>query len=216
MQRPIAFKMLFTGNTAVHRVRLEPLDVSTLKGDEYAPAIVVARKSTMLSDLETGIVDATDIVAVRDGDWANAILILAGEEDIQINNSREKSVQQSAQPPGNAGDDCFFESVKKTTPGLLSLSRKVIDLIRSAGVQGELVEKSKGRWVNTPTNSFTLKVQPRKKNLQFTLYGNPSSYNHDGFLLQDQNSYSRGWVNTEDDAKKLAAFVVLSNDRRTR
>lgn len=208
MERPIAFKVLPADKSNVLRMRVEPLDVASIKRSVTSPAVVVARRVTLLPDLGTGIVDAADIVAVSNGDWSSAILVVT--EDAE------------AQPASSSGygsisdDEAFLASVNEVAPGLSHLASKTISLIRAAGVHGRLVEKTKGRWVNTPVNSFTLKVQPRKGNLQFTIYGNPSTYKHDGFLLQDQNSYSRGWVNDESDARSLAAFAAQAHSRRAK
>ncbi|MCL2876997.1 MAG: hypothetical protein FWF12_12160 [Betaproteobacteria bacterium] len=213
MERPIALKMLSEGKITVHRVRTEPLNIATLNITTNAPAVLVARKATMLTELESGIVDASDIIAAADGDWSNAILVLA--ENIEVQQNKFPS-----QTNNSVGDERFFQSVEKLAPFLLPLSRRTVELIRSAGVEGELVEHSQGRWINSPLNIFTLRVQPQRRNLQFTLYGNPSSYEHDGFLDQDRPGYSRGvahrGVKTEDDAKKLAALVKQSYARKTK
>jgi hypothetical protein len=68
--------------------------------------------------------------------------------------------------------------------------------------------------VNRPLNSFTLKAQPRKGNLQFTLYGNPETYDAGEFLRKDQNSYSRGWVEEFGDVPKFAMLVTEAHSRR--
>lgn len=208
MDRPIAFKVLPLGEAKLFRVRAEPLDVASIKAQSAAPAVVVSRKAAMLTDLEAGIIDAADIVAITEGDWSNAILIVTGDEP-------STAVAEAAQKIPKS-DEAFLQSVHEVAPSLVDVARATVEAIRSAGVRGQLIEKTKGRWVNSPVNSFTLKVQPRKKNLQFTLYGNPSSYQHNGFLLQDQNSYSRGWVNNVADAETLAKFVSQSHARRTK
>lgn len=209
MQRPIALKLLPEGSVEVHRVRTEPLDVSTLAKSFRGPAIILARNATLLSDLEAGLVDAGDIIAAKAGDWANAILIILPDTV-----DRHSSETSAASFNERIGDEKFLQSVTDTAPHLKILGRAIIDLIRAEGVGGDLVEKSKGRWVNAPVNSFTLKVQPRVGNFQFTIYGNPSSYDADDFLLQDQNSYSRGWVKNLSDAQKLASLIKLAYSRR--
>lgn len=206
MERPIAFKVLPAGETRLFRVRAEALDLTSINGPVVTPAVVVTRKATMLTDLATGIVDANDILAVTDGDWTNAILIVIDDELAKKVAPEEKNVPNS--------DEAFIQSVHDVAPSLVELSEATVSAIRSSGVEGQLVEKTKERWVNAPVNSFTLKVQPRKQNLQFTLYGNPSSYQHNGFLRQDRNSYSRGWVNDQADAKTFAGLVAQAHARR--
>ncbi len=208
MDRPIAFKVFSAGEVKLFRVRAEPLDVASINRPALAPAVVVTRKATILADLEAGIVDAADILALTEGDWSNAILVVTDDEPAKDVVSVDQRLPKK--------DEAFLQSVQEVGPSLSDLARVTVEAIRSAGVVGQLVEKTKGRWVNSPVNSFTLKVQPRKQNLQFTLYGNPSSYQHNDFLHQDQNSYSRGWVNNVADAKMLAELVSQSHARRTR
>lgn len=208
MHRPIAFKLLPVGEVKLFRIGAVPLDVSSIKGLAAGPAVVVTRKATILADLATGIVDAADILAISDGEWANAIMIVTEDESVEdVTSAQSKTVNN---------DNAFLQSVHEIAPSIVGLAQTTVGLVRAAGVEGQLVKMTKGRWVNSPVNSFTLKVQPRKKNLQFTLYGNPSSYQHGGFLRQDQNSYSRGWVNNEAEAKTLAGLVAQAHSRKTK
>ncbi|MCR8724136.1 hypothetical protein [Frigidibacter sp. ROC022] len=209
MERPIAFKVLPFEDGKLFRMKAEPIDAASIKGTTVAPAVVVARKAAILGEMETGIFDAEDILAITDGDWTNAILIVVNQDQ-----SDELVAPLSQEMQNNDAD--FLDSVRKLEPSLAKLAEATVAEVRSQGVEGKLVEKSKGRWVNSPINSFTLKAQPRKKNLQFTLYGNPSSYEHGGFLRPDQNSYSRGWVETEDDVKTFAGLVFQAHSRKKR
>jgi len=111
-------------------------------------------------------------------------------------------------------DKEFFSTLTKYNTHLAKLARETIDLIRSSGVTGELVEDSNGRWVNRPINIFTIKVQPRAENISFTLYGEPDIYNLDDFLRKDQNSYSRGWIKDSTDVKKFAGLAKDAHARR--
>lgn len=56
----------------------------------------------MLADLEMGIVDATDILAVSGGDWTNAILVVS--ED----NIADETTRNGLKPP--EGDQAFLQS----------------------------------------------------------------------------------------------------------
>ncbi|HEV2748690.1 MAG TPA: hypothetical protein VGW34_15520 [Allosphingosinicella sp.] len=155
--------------------------------------------------MSAGIVDVADVVAVTKGDWNDAVLV----------------VLQQSQPTRDvrahkheSGDPAFLSEVRRTAPNLADLAARTVTAIRALGVDGNLVKSRLGRWVNQPLNSFTLKAQPRAGNLHFTLYGNPSSYEAEGFLLQDQNSYSRGWVRNPDDVNILARLVQQAHTRR--
>lgn len=114
-----------------------------------------------------------------------------------------------------SGDDDFVAFVRSYAPGLVDLARETVAAIRAAGVPGEMVEATGRRWVNRPVNSFTLKPQPRVQNLQFTLYGEPRTYGEDDFLRTDQNSYSRGWVTSIDDGRRLATLAAKAHRRRS-
>ena len=211
MHRPIAFKLRPTDAAQVYRVGSEPIDIATLSSACNGPAIVVARKASILDELTTGLVDASEIVCAQEGDWNNALLIVVGDA-FDVQESTNVQVRTSAK----SGDDAFMSALSNTAPHLAQLGRQIITLVRSQGVTGELVEKTKGRWVNSPLNSFTLKAQPRAGNIQFTLYGEPDSYNAGEFLRKDQNSYSRGWVKDASDAKTLASLVRQAHARRER
>jgi hypothetical protein len=215
MERPVALKLRTANATEVHQVSFDPAAVGqfrTISGKEV-PAIVVTQRAALLAPMSAAMIDAADVLAISDGDWANAILVVLPE-----NKKTEKGALAIEQPRQSAdgGDAKFLEQVQRTASNLADLAAQTIAAIRGAGVDGELVEGGGGRWVNRPLNTFTLKAQPRVGNLQFTLYGNPDSYNADGFLLKDQNSYSRGWVRKQDDVGRLAELVRVSHARRTR
>lgn len=207
MQKPIALRVSGLAGAECHRVEINPLIGSALKAksDSPAPALVVARRMVMLPDQGAGVIDACDVISVTDGDWSNAVLIVL-----------PAGVPSGPSLPADAvGDARFLAHVERTAPHLFELAARTVAAIRSIGVDGKL-EEAGGRWVNRPTNTFTLKAQPRAGNLQFTLYGNPSSYDVEGFLLQDQNSYSRGWVRGPEDALLFAKLARESHLRRTR
>jgi len=208
MERPIALKLRTTDAVDCHQVSIDPALVDLLRkvSRKSAPAIIVTRKAAIFAKMSAGMFDIADLVAVSDGDWGKTILVVVPEPEP----SGTERLRQIT------GDAKFLKQVERDAPSLAELAGETIAAIRKAGVDGELVESGGGRWVNRPINTFTLKVQPRVSNLHFTLYGNPESYTHNGFLLQDQNSYSRGWVRGSDDVGHLAALAKLSHARRKR
>jgi hypothetical protein len=209
MERPIALKLHVGAAPAVHQVALDPALANNLRltTNRAGPAVIVTRKAEILSAISAGMIDANDLVAVSAGDWSNALLIVLPEADAS---TREPATARVA------GDRKFLEHVQSRAPHLAGLAGQTIRAVRSAGVDGELVESERGRWVNRPLNSFTLKVQPRVGNLHFTLYGNPEEFNSGDFLLPDQNSYSRGWVRNSTDVHRFAQFARLAHQRRDR
>lgn len=192
----------------LYRVEIDPQLGSKLNAqcDSAAPAVVVVRQTAMLPDVSAAVIDIDDVIAANDGDWSNALLIVL-----------PAPVPSGSSVPADAvGDSRFLAHVQRSAPRLFELAVQTVEAIRGAGVEGRLEAAPGGRWVNRPSNIFTLKAQPRAGNLQFTLYGNPSSYNAEGFLLQDQNSYSRGWVRGSEDAQFLAMLARESQRRRAR
>lgn len=209
MENPVAIKLRQTSQSQAFEVSILAQTAQSLKGRSgaNAPAVVVVEAAAILPDLGTGVIDADSVLAVTDGDWSRAILVLAPV-------SQPK--QQAAAAAPTEGDVEFIRQVQDKAPQLAELARQTIGAIRAAGVDGALVEGTGGRWVNRPVNVFTLRAQPRAGNLQFTLYGEPSAYSAGDFLLPDQNSYSRGWVKTIGDADKLATLAKQAEARRKR
>lgn len=209
MDDPVALKLKAADAPEVHRVSIDPDLGARLVAQpgRMRPAVIVAQGATILAAISAGMIDAAKVISVVDGNWDDAILIVLPQGATASNPAQSGIV---------AGDAKFLKYVEQNAPDLADLATRTVAAIRDAGVDGQLVEGSGGRWINRPINTFTLKAQPRAKNLQFTLYGNPDSFDADGFLLPDQNSYSRGWVQTRSDTKRLADLTRLSHARRKR
>jgi hypothetical protein len=202
MEYPIALKLINSDIPTIYRMSIDPALVEQLRSSQTGsvPAIVITRKASILPTMSTCVIDGADTVVIGEGNWADAILIVLSE--------RHRAA--------NEGDSKFLSHVKHNAPSLAELATQTVAAIRAAGVDGELVEGSGGRWVNRPLNTFTLKAQPRVENLQFTLYGNPETYDGNDFLRKDQNSYSRGWVREANDVEVLAELARQSHARRKR
>ncbi|MDF2383243.1 hypothetical protein JMG10_17300 [Nostoc ellipsosporum NOK] len=207
MREPLALKLASGDGVSVLRAGVDPRIGRELavKKEGAVPAMLIVRKAMLFAEQETALIDLQEVVGAVDGDWENALLLIIPEQGVT------ESVAQS-----QGGDTRFIEHVERTAPGLVGLADQVLKKIRASGVEGSLFEASKGRWVNRPINSFTLKVQPRVGNLHFTIYGNPGAFDEPGFLRQDQNSYSRGWVRSLEDADQLARLVRQAHSRRNR
>lgn len=206
MNFPVVFKTRASQAPTAHSISVDPVAVEKLREHSgNGPAVIIAREAAMVVGMKAGMVDPNDIISVTPGDWSNAILILLGDAE-------ESAISEHQA----VGDAAFISQVEQNAPDLKKLALDTLAAIRKAGVDGELVEVGGGRWVNRPLNTFTLKAQPRAGNLHFTLYGNPQTYDADGFLLQDQNSYSRGWVKESKDVAQLAELAQLSHARRRR
>jgi len=149
------------------------------------------------------MIDAADVIASSGGDWADAILIVLPE-----------AVAGERVPAATASDAMFLEEVQRKAPKLTRLAEETISAVRRAGIDGQVEQSKGGRWVNRPVRTFGLKVQPRAGNLQFTLYGEPTTYDSDGFLSQDQHGYSRGWIRNSGDIGRFTELARLSHLRR--
>jgi hypothetical protein len=210
MQSPLALKINDSSGLEVYMVSLDPNIVGQLvvRQPNSAPAILVARSAEILPAVSAGIIDGAEIIALQKGNWAEAILVIMPEAVASIE-GRRLLVRSS-------GDTLFLAHVRRSAPALAELCAQIISAIRDAGIEGDLVERGAGRWVNSPLNTFTLKAQPRAGNLAFTLYGNPETFNANGFLLKDQNSYSRGWISNSHDVGLFTKFALQSHARRKR
>ncbi len=205
MNEPVAMRILQGDAVEVHRVTINPTLAKGLRpsSHRFGPAIIVVREISVVPAQSAGLLDTSSIIGVVDGDWSNAILVVAP--------SSEEENKAFAVP---RGDEAFLNSVASGSPGLSNLAQKTVEALRAGGVDGELIQDKSGRWVNRPINMLTLKAQPRAGNLAFTIYGSPDAFDAGEFLRRDQNSYSRGWISSEDDIDQLVRLAKLSQARR--
>lgn len=211
METPIAFKISGRATAEAFTVKIDAKMVSRhtslIPSTDDLPAVLIVRRAEVIERIAAGVLDTEDILAVIDGDYSRATLIVAPSDTASSNTTAVNE---------NTGDEAFIEAVRTNAPNLAELASTTIAAIRAAGVPGQLEESPGGRWVNKPVNAFTLKAQPRVGNLRFTLYGNPESYGTGSFLKRDQNSYSRGLVVNPDDAKQLADLASKAHARRAK
>ncbi len=215
MKQPIAMKLNEIGGLLVYNVNIDPHFVHkvNLCKPESTQAIMVVQEAAVFPNLNAGMIDTKNILAIHEGNWENAILVVL-PKIVSTGFVEHRRVAQLQSSP--TGDNQFMAHVRQLAPGLQGVAKRVLSDIRAAGVAGELVERGAGRWVNSPLNTFTLKVQHKVNNLAFTLYGNPESYISNGFLHKDQNSYSRGWIKNFEDAETFVGLVKQSHARRAK
>jgi hypothetical protein len=205
MAHPVAFQLRAPDGRQIHAVTLDPAAAAALKrsSHEAAPTILRVGSVEMLGKLQAGVFDAADAEVLVDGDWDNALLIVAPSA-------------AARQPPADAnGDKAFLEYVNIAAPEIHALAAKLLDAIRSAGIEGHLVREG-FRWVNRPLNSFTIAVQTRVKNFQFTLYGGTERFGRSDFIKSDQNGYSRGWVRCDEDVPRFLELAKIAHARKRR
>jgi hypothetical protein len=230
MEKPLALKLNSAGAPNVYRVSIDPTFRQQIpsRRANLAPAVLVTRKATILPEISAGLIDHADIISVTEGNWEDTVLVVLPEistndaERRGLASAGDAKIDAEQREPASPGDAEFLAEVKRRAPDLAMLADRTIAAVRAAGVEGELVKAKKdvkakqdeGRWINRPSNTFTLKAQPRAGNLHFTLYGNPETFKSEGFLLKDQNSYSRGWVRNDHDVGVFAEFARQSYARR--
>ena len=209
MEQPVALKIMPDLDIEVRAVQVSDMLAKELglTGIEPGPAILVAKAALDVSGSSTVLVDRPDISAVYNGDASHAILLILPQGG---------EVQIVGDATNADGDTEFLREARLSAPHLAPLAESIIASIRSKGVEGSLIRKSSGRWINDPVNSFTLKIQPRAKNIHFTIYGNPWTFEDESFLKRDQNSYSRGSVCDFPDVERFARLVAESYSRRSR
>jgi hypothetical protein len=205
MSDPIAFTLRPGSAPAVYPIRLDEAVASRLRGRAVAggSAILVVSDVAMLDKMAAGVFDANDVQVLANGDWSNALLLVMP--------------RRAAPPPAveQEPDREFLDRVARQTPELVGLAQKLIGAVRAAGIEGSLRLEGH-KWVNRPLNTFTVTVQPRARNFQFTLYGGPGRFGVTDFIKSDQNGYSRGWVKIEADVPKFVELAKIAYDRKPR
>ncbi len=149
-------------------------------------------------------------LAVLTVDSNHVLSLVEGEEDHWLV-VRDPTVEKS----DALLDSDFAGFCDSLSKKLGRLSSAVIEGLIEIDPSLDLVRKNSGRWVNLGINFCTLKPQPRNQDIQFTLYGSPTKFDHGGFLKHDQNSYSRGWIKEMDDVAIFLRHAQNSYAMRT-
>ncbi len=202
MSEPIAFK-LRDGVATVHPICLDDMIGKRLagRGRSVNRAVLAVSEVAMLDPMGAGVFDGDRVQVLSEGDWSNALLIVMPALDAIRSGAQEES------------DAEFLRHLERVAPELSALGRKLIEAVRTAGVEGSLYLEGH-RWVNRPLNTFTIAVQTRVKNFQFTLYGGPERFGVTDFIRSDQNGYSRGWVRSEADIPKFVELASIAYARK--
>lgn len=204
MPDPIAFSLRTDRTPAVHSICLDEALAVRLRGRAVGagPAILVVSDVAILDKMAAGVFDANDVQVLAHGDWSHALLLVIPQV------ATPQCVEQ--QP-----DHEFLKRVAQQTPELVELAQQLIGAVRAAGVEGGLHLEGH-KWVNRPLNTFTVTIQPRARNFQFTLYGGPDRFGVTNFIKSDQNGYSRGWVRSGADIPKFVELAKIAYDRKPR
>lgn len=169
---------------------------NTIQGIKDKPSLILVTKTKISSELAAGALSPEDIELVVLGDPDRWCIL-------------ECATEAHSDRTGS-GHTSFEDECAEISEHLGRLSHKIIEGLLKFHPELDLARKSSGRWVNSHSNFVTFKPQPRKQDIQFTLYGNPDRFTHKDFLKQDQNSYSRGWIASEGDVKTFLELAYTS------
>jgi hypothetical protein len=171
---------------------------------DNASSLIVCRSAKYAGAVDAGSIEIKDMLLFARGTTERCLLILIGNEDF------DAKIMTSAEVSGMA----VIDEARAASRELGAIAELVIRGLNSIDKNCAYVKNSSGKWLNRGTNFFTLKIQPRKNDIQFTIYGNPTSFDHGGFLKNDQNSYSRGWIGDRGDVARFLKIARESYDRR--
>ena len=169
-----------------------------------ASSLLISRQAKYAGDLDAGSIELEDMLLFARGTSDKCLLIIIGNLDY------DAKIMSFAENIGFA----IVEEAKAASRELGTIAEIVVEGLNSIDKNCTYVRNASGKWINRGINFFTLKIQPRKNDIQFTIYGNPWSFDHEGFLKKDQNSYSRGWIGDRKDAAKFLKFARESYERR--
>lgn len=185
-------------NLAVGKLNSQIPQQFEMASVKNGPSLLAVRDFAYSAEINVLAVDDKDILSV-----------IGGEEDYWLI-VKDPIAHDFQNDPATD----FCEVCARISPKVENLAERLIRGLLSIDGSLDLSLKNSGRWVNSGVNFFTLKPQPRNKDIQFTLYGNPQMFDHRGFLKQDQNSYSRGWIKQPEDVDRFLEFAKQSYESR--
>jgi hypothetical protein len=112
------------------------------------------------------------------------------------------------------GDDKFLEEIRKTSPKLLLIGEKLLFEVRRNNPLGELKSTESGKFVETPDNYWTVKIQPRNQSLRITVRGRPHEFDVEGDIdiKADRPGYSGFKINEENQLN--SALLIMKRAKR--
>lgn len=140
------------------------------------------------------------------GEQSSAIIIDSGLDREEGNIMTH--IAKNNQP--TFGDQQFLLQLDKVPPGLRRLGKQLLSGVRTQ-YQGELEFKTRsGRFVETPENFWTIRVQPRAKSLRITVYGQPNSFSgySDLVIKKDRGSYSSFIIHEEKQLEPALKVIM--------
>jgi hypothetical protein len=113
----------------------------------------------------------------------------------------------------DSGDKQFLSELESLPKDLVSSGRLLLSTIR-AKFPGDLKPTRLGKYMNWPDNFWTIKVQPRVKNLALTVRGVPERFGKSSLEIKpDQNGYSRFWLRKPEELQEALRIVFVAQRR---
>jgi hypothetical protein len=137
-----------------------------------------------------------------------------GPEVLMVSAIGEKQASPTRQVDarGEGGDGEFLKALPRE---LLSVGRALIDSVRQQ-FRGELIfVENSGRYVESPDNFWTVKIQPRDKSLRITVRGRPQQLpvSHALSVADDRPGYSTFKVSTLTAVPDAVRIIVGAGSR---
>ncbi len=168
------------------------------------------RGSSMLT------LELENMVVLNQGDSENVLIVdLMGGVDSGERSEKRTEGGNLHRTEGAVGDAAFIRRCElELGPVKSSWMSRFLREVRK-DFPGELREHKARKWVNYRDNFFAVVIQPRKGTLCFHIRGAPDQFHH-GLLrmVQDRPSYSRFWVEKEEQLEDAIRIVLESGRRR--
>lgn len=114
-----------------------------------------------------------------------------------------------------SGDEHFISSLP---PKLKELGLNLLTEIRNDNPNGQLVfHPNSGKYVESPDNYWTVRIQPRDESLRVTVYGLPHSFDADGGIIvlkKDMSSYSAFKVSVKQQLPEALSIIRQARKKK--
>ena len=169
-------------------------------------SIIILRDSSATFDEKVNILSF-------DPKYATLVNHGRGKEAIIIHNEDNTIMSVSGSHNMLEGDDKFIDAL---TFELKDLGHLLLSEVRNH-YNGSLVYKAiSNKYVESPDNFWSVKIQPRDKSLSITVRGTPEIFGE--FLLlkvkSDRAGYSRFKISTESQIKEAVSVILQSLEKR--
>ena len=168
-------------------------------------SIIILRDSNVTFDEKVNILsfDPKYAILVNHG---------GGKEAIIIHNEDKTIMSVTGSAIILEGDDQFIDEL---TVELKDLGQRLLSEIRR-NYNGSLVKANSNRYIESPDNFWTVKIQHRDKSLSITVRGTPEIFD-DLLILKvksDRTGYSRFKISTDSQIKEAVSVILQSLEKK--